>query len=79
MVGTPVSDETPVSAGSQPRRLTLNTGKLRNVFPGSLIARFGEILWPPRFPDLTALVLQDLVFPTHVPKIVEDLRTGSIE
>jgi hypothetical protein len=24
-------------------------------------------------------VLQDLVFPTHVPKLFEELRTGSIE
>ncbi|KAJ4441338.1 hypothetical protein ANN_11193 [Periplaneta americana] len=27
---------------------------LRNMFPGRIISRFGDIAWPPRSPDLTA-------------------------
>jgi hypothetical protein len=28
-----------------------------NIFPGRLISRFGDIIWPPRFPDLTVSLI----------------------
>ena len=33
----------------------LNMKILRQTFPGRLISRFGDVEWPPRFPDLSPL------------------------
>ena len=52
---------------------------LRNLFPGRLISRFGDVPWPPRSPDLTAPdfflwgYLKHKVFETR-PRNLEELR-----
>lgn len=52
---------------------------LRNLFPGRLISRFGDIPWPPRSPDLTAPdfflwgYLKEKVFESR-PANLEELR-----
>lgn len=52
---------------------------LRSIFPGKLISRFGDILWPSRSPDLTAPdyflwgYLKERVYSTN-PRTLNDLK-----
>ena len=52
---------------------------LREIFPGKLISRFGDIAWPPRSPDLTVPdfffwgYLKERVY-RYNPKTIRDLK-----
>lgn len=59
-------------------------GILRNMFPGRLISRFGDINWPPRSPDLTVPdyflwgYLKSRVYqnkPRTIPELKENITT----
>jgi len=39
--------------GDTPHTARLSMDVVRRMFPGRFISRFGNISWPPRFPDLT--------------------------
>ena len=52
---------------------------VRNMFPGHLISRFGDVPWPPRSPDLSTcdfflwVYLKSRVY-THKPRTLNDLK-----
>ena len=52
---------------------------VRNMFPGHLISRFGDVPWPPRSPDLSTCdfflwgYLKSRVY-THNPRTLNDLK-----
>ena len=52
---------------------------VRNMFPGHLISRFGDMPWPPRSPDLSTCVfffgwyLKSCVY-AHNPCTLNDLK-----
>jgi len=52
---------------------------VRNMFPGHLISRFGDVPWPPRSPDLSTCdfflwgYLKSRVY-THKPRKLNDLK-----
>ena len=52
---------------------------VRNMFPGHLISRFGDVPWPPRPPDLSTCdflvwgYLKSRVY-THKPRTLNDLK-----
>ena len=52
---------------------------VRNMFPGHLISRFGDVPWPPRSPDLSTCdflfcgYLKSRVY-THKPRTLNDLK-----
>ena len=52
---------------------------VRNMFPGHLISRFGDVPWPPRSPDLSACDfflwghLKSRVY-AHKPRTLNDLK-----
>jgi len=52
---------------------------VRNMFPGHLISRFGDVPWPPRSPDLSTCdfyplgLLKSCVY-THKPCMLNDLK-----
>ena len=60
-------------------RETMNL--LQTMFPGRLISRFGDIIWPPRSPDLTAPdfflwgFLKNKVY-ANKPNTVEQLKNN---
>uniref|UniRef100_A0A0A9YLJ5 Transposable element Tc3 transposase n=1 Tax=Lygus hesperus TaxID=30085 RepID=A0A0A9YLJ5_LYGHE len=39
--------------GAPPHTSTNSMALVREMFPGHLVSRFGDVLWPPRSPDLT--------------------------
>lgn len=39
--------------GATAHTARVSMSKLRDIFPGKLISKFGDIAWPPRSPDLT--------------------------
>ena len=39
--------------GATPHTARETMAILRAAFPGRVISRFGDVLWPPRYPDLT--------------------------
>ena len=57
----------------------LDNGHVRNMFPGHLISRFGDVPWPPRSPDLSTCYfflwgyLKSRVY-THKPRMLNDLK-----
>ena len=52
---------------------------VRNMFPGHIISRFGDLPWPPRSPDLSTCdffllgYLKSRVY-THKPRTLNDLK-----
>jgi len=52
---------------------------IRNMFPGHLISRFGDVSWPPRSPDRSTCdfflwgYLKSRVY-THKPRTLNDLK-----
>ena len=52
---------------------------VRNMFPGHLISRFGDVPWPPRSPDLSTCdfvlwgYLKSRVY-THKPRTLNDFK-----
>jgi len=53
---------------------------VRNVFPGHLISRFGDVPWPPRSPDLSTFdffflwgYLKSRVY-AHKPRTLNNLK-----
>jgi len=52
---------------------------VRNMFPGHLISRFGDVPWPPLSPDLSKCdfflwgYLKSRVY-THTPRMLNDLK-----
>jgi len=53
---------------------------VRNMFPGHLISRFGDVPWPPRSPELSTCdfflwggYLKSRAY-THKPRTVSDLK-----
>jgi len=52
---------------------------VRNMFPGHLISRFGDVSWPPRSSDLSTCdfllwgYLKSRVY-THKPRMLNDLK-----
>jgi len=52
---------------------------VRNMFPGHLISRFGDVPWPPRSPDLSMCnfflwgYLKSRVY-AHKPRTLNDLK-----
>ena len=53
---------------------------VRNMFPGHLISRFGDVPWPPSSPDLSTCDffffwgIWNRVFYTHKPRTLNDLK-----
>jgi len=57
---------------------------LRQMFPNKVISRFGDIQWPPRWPDLSSCdyflwgFLKEGVY-AHKPRTLEDLKLAITE
>ena len=55
---------------------------VRNMFPGHLISRFGDVPWPPRSPDLSTCdfflweYLKSRVY-SHKPRTLSDLKKAT--
>jgi len=52
---------------------------VRNMFPGQLISRFGDVSWPPRSPDLSTCDFFPLGYlksrvNAHNPRTLNDLK-----
>ena len=57
---------------------------VRNMFPGHLISRFGDVPWPPRSPDLSTCdfflwwYLKSRVY-AHKPRMLNDLKEAILQ
>ena len=57
---------------------------VRNMFPGHLISRFGDVPWPPRSPDHSTCdffiwgYLKSCVY-THKPRTLNDLKEAILQ
>jgi len=57
----------------------METWPVRNMFPGHLVSRFGDVPWPPRSPDLSTCdfflwgYLKSRVY-RHKPRMLNDLK-----
>ncbi|XP_045457214.1 uncharacterized protein LOC123667306 [Melitaea cinxia] len=65
--------------GATAHTARVSMGTLKALFSGKIISRFGDILWPPRSPDLTSSYISDFFLWGYLKGRVYDTPLSSLE